>query len=521
MTPRYAAPLRFALASLIAAGTLAMGCEEPESISEEETSATTLAAHTHEGDETCFICDPSLREAGRLWCEEHGRYEDRCWLCHPELRDSERPYCEEHGLYEDECFLCDPSRADAAGAPAERPGAQGDPVGAPTDEASEDVLFCNEHRVPEDQCGVCQPQLAATLPVGESLLVRLASDRSADLAGLTIAGPVRADSSTSIGLLGEIQFNGNRLAEVSALMGGVIQRVDADLGQVVEAREVLAVVHSPGVATARADYISARGELQLRRAAAERQRQLFDENIASRRRLEEAEAAHGRARAAMRLARQRLLNLGFTAGQLTSVADARAELPLRAPFRGTVVRRTAVLGEAVETGASLFEIADLDNMWVDISVPEEDALHLGVDTPIQVAIQGREGVVIAGSITWVGPIVDERTRTVRARGVVPNAEGVLRHGMFVDVTAILDRHPGALRLPASAISRIENLPFVFVRREPDLFEARRVDVGDRLPNGEVVVLHGIEGGDEVVTGGAFVIKSAFLASRLGAGCVDD
>jgi len=507
VTPTHTALWHFALAGLVAAGTFASGCEEDVSISEEQNPAMTPAAHTHEGGETCFICDPSRREQGRLWCAEHGRYEDRCWLCHPDLRDPDRPYCQEHGLYEDECIVCDPSRAEAAG--------------PQPDEAPENVIMCNEHQVPEEQCGICHPQLAATLPVGEALLVRLASDRSADFAGLTIAGPVRADSSTSIALLGEIQFDGNRLAEVSALMGGVIQRVDADLGQVVEARQVLALVHSPGVATAKADYLSARAELQLRQAAAERQRQLSEENIGSRRNMEEAEAAKSRARAAMRLARQRLLNLGFTARQLTSIADARSELPLRAPFRGTIVRRTAVLGEAVEGGASLFEIADLDNMWVNISVPEEHAMRIHVDTPIQVAVQGQEGVVIGGRVTWVGPLVDERTRTVRARAVVPNPEGALRHGMFADVTAIIDRHSGALRLPASAISRIENLPFVFVRREPDLFEARRVDLGDRLPTGEVVVLRGIEGRDEVVIGGAFVIKSAFLASRLGAGCVDD
>ena len=56
----------------------------------------------------CFICDASLREAGRLWCAEHGRYEDRCFICHPDQRDKARLYCEEHGLYEDECFLCHP-----------------------------------------------------------------------------------------------------------------------------------------------------------------------------------------------------------------------------------------------------------------------------------------------------------------------------------------------------------------------------------------------------------------------------
>src|SRR5262245_47825661 len=60
--------------------------------------------------ELCFICDPALREKGRLWCQEHNRYEDRCWLCHPELEDKKRLWCKEHSLYEDECFLCDPSR---------------------------------------------------------------------------------------------------------------------------------------------------------------------------------------------------------------------------------------------------------------------------------------------------------------------------------------------------------------------------------------------------------------------------
>lgn len=56
----------------------------------------------------CFICDPKLREKGRLWCKEHERYEDRCWICHPEAQDKKRLFCKEHSLYEDECFLCHP-----------------------------------------------------------------------------------------------------------------------------------------------------------------------------------------------------------------------------------------------------------------------------------------------------------------------------------------------------------------------------------------------------------------------------
>ena len=67
----------------------------------------------------CFICDPKLRDKGRLWCNEHSRYEDRCWICHPEAQDKKRLFCKEHSLYEDECFLCHPELKKTPAKPAE------------------------------------------------------------------------------------------------------------------------------------------------------------------------------------------------------------------------------------------------------------------------------------------------------------------------------------------------------------------------------------------------------------------
>ena len=82
-------------------------------------------------------------------------------------------------------------------------------------------------------------------------------------------------------------------------------------------------------------------------------------------------------------------------------------------------------------------------------------------------------------------------------------------------------HDQAVRLPASAVHQIDNLTFVFVQIEKDLFAARRVKVGMRLPTDEFLVLAGIEQHDEIVMTGGFSIKSALLAERLGAGCTDD
>ena len=98
-------------ALLIGLTTLVAACKKEQPKPEDRVTEATMPAHKHAPGESCFIEDPSKREPGRLWCKEHGRYEDRCWECQPQLRDLKRPYCEEHGLYEDECFLCDPVRA--------------------------------------------------------------------------------------------------------------------------------------------------------------------------------------------------------------------------------------------------------------------------------------------------------------------------------------------------------------------------------------------------------------------------
>jgi len=351
--------------------------------------------------------------------------------------------------------------------------------------------------------------------------VRLASAKSAELAGLKMGRPVQGEIATSMQLLGEIRFHGNRLARITPLASGVLAKVKVDVGQVVKEGEVLAVVNSPEVAEARADYLSAQADLKKWQAAVERQRLLFEDKVGSRRAMEEAEASHRQAQVANRLARQRLKNFGLREFELRNITDSRSALNLRAPFNGSVVNRSAVLGEAVDTSKALFEIADLSEMWIELSVPVDRANQLNVGTAIRVSVRSLKDESIEGKMAWGSPVTDERTRMVRARGTLPNDKGILRHGMFADVTALIAAPASGLRLPASAVHQINNLPFVFVRIEPDLFAARRVEIGDRSLSDEVAIHSGLNANDDVVLTGGFTIKSALLASRLGAGCTDE
>ena len=482
----------------------------------EAPADVTLTAHTHAGDETCYMCDTGKRESGRLWCAEHSRYEDRCWLCQPQLEDPERPYCEEHFLYEDECHLCNSAlKQDTDGSSPDAPEQEA--------AASSPGLYCAEHDMPEAQCGICQPQLAAGLQPGESLGIRMPSLRSAELAGLTIERATRGTAGETLELLGEVRFNDNRRARVTPLAAGVLTDIRIDVGEAVEAGQVLAVVNSPKVAQAKSAYLTALSEREVTAANHERERQLVEENIAARRDLQAAEGQHRRAVLAVRQTRQQLLNLGFAEDDVEAIKTAQSassDLPVRAPFAGVIVERSAALGEAVDREA-LFEVADLTTMWIELAVPEAKAGRLTRGGTVNVEVESLNGASIPGEITWISPQINESTRMVRARATVPNPDETLRHGMFAQVSASLEAPRETMQVPTDAVQNIDGDSFVFVRTEPDLFALRRVAVGPASTTGNTAILAGLDAEDAIVTGGGFTMRTEFLKSRLGAGCVDD
>ncbi|MEO1129745.1 MAG: efflux RND transporter periplasmic adaptor subunit [Planctomycetota bacterium] len=350
------------------------------------------------------------------------------------------------------------------------------------------------------------------------------SARSADLAGLTLERPGRGAAAASIELLGEVRYNGNKLAKLTPLAPGVITDIRVDVGDSVAAGQVLAVINSVGVAQAKSAYLSRIAELAARTTTFEREKKLVDENIAARRDFQDAEAALKLAELEVRRTHQQLLNLGFTESEVAEIAtkqSSSSDLYVRAPFEGTIVERTAVLGESADSEGSLFAIADLSTMWIELAVPEEQVFQIQRGGEIVARVRAIPQLQIQGQITWISPRIDERTRMVRARAEAPNDRGILRHGMFTEVTAVTGSSRNSLLLPSEAVHEIDGSPFVFVRQEPDLFAVRRVDVGPLAASGTIAILSGLTETDAVVIGGSFTMKTEFLKSRLGAGCVDD
>jgi len=446
------------LASLLAAAVV-VGCGKPAEHADEH------AGHDHAHAKSAPI-PPSQRDPKRLWCEEHAVYEDECVICHPELKGKARP------------------------ATAQR-------------------LMCAEHGVPEDECGICHPELAAKLKPGEGIKVRLPDAKSAEIVGVQTAPPNRGAISDSIECYAEVAFNQNKLAQIVAPVGGIVQSVEADLGEKVAENQPVAKLWSATIAEAMAKAV-------LTHQVLERERRLRAERVTPEKDLQEAEATH---RAACQQARM----YGFSEADIDTMGrkpDEPVYLPVRAPFAGEIVERAAVRGALVEVGKPLFTLADRSVMWAMLNIPESALARVRVGQTVELRVDSLPEKVFSGKLTWIGPAVDERTRMARARAEVPNPDGLLKDKMFAQARIQVRSSDGAMVLPASAIQRVGGATLAFVKLADDLYEGRAVRLGAKY-DGRLEVLEGLKPQEQIVVAHGFSIKSQLMLSRLGAGCAHE
>jgi len=472
----------------------------------------------------CTRCNAAVIAAFKVehdWCEEHGLPESQCEKCDPaaaakwaslqqkssstETSSGARLWCKEHGVYEDECTICHPELRDR---PTER-GAS--------------PLMCKEHNVAEAECGICHPELAEHLRAGGNLKIRLPSRHSAAKAGIELGKPEPTMSSPGLSVFCEVRYNQNRLARITPLASGVVHRVLADVGQDVSKGDALVEIVSSEVAGAKRDYLIALVDENVKSLALERERQLLAKKISAEQNYQRAEAEYEMAQIVTATARQRLLNYGFDAEEIEEIERTRSSssiVKIRAPYAGSLVSRSAVVGEAVEPGTPLFTLVDLSTMWLELAVPESQADHVDAGLSVEATIKDVVGGTAKGELVWVDASVDERNRLVKARAVVQNPDRKFRNNMFGEVRILWGSSTKAFRVPSEALQTIHGAPHLFVRLDTDLYALRRVVVGERNGHSSEIMA-GLLGDEPIVISGSHTMKSEFFKSRLGAGCVDD
>jgi Cu(I)/Ag(I) efflux system membrane fusion protein len=207
--------------------------------------------------------------------------------------------------------------------------------------------------------------------------------------------------------------------------------------------------------------------------------------------------------------RQRLLLLGMHEEQVDAVlASGRAERRTRvvAPSGGVVLELNAREGQKVMPGMPIARIGDLSRVWVTVEVPESLASWVKPRGRAEATLTALPGRTFEGQVDYVYPGLDTATRTLRARLVFANKDGALKPGMYANVSILAGTQQDALQVPTEAVIRTGRRTVVIVAEGEGRFRPAEVTLGPEH-EGTIVVLAGLEEGQQVVTSGQFLIDS--------------
>jgi cobalt-zinc-cadmium efflux system membrane fusion protein len=342
---------------------------------------------------------------------------------------------------------------------------------------------------------------------------------------------------------GTVDYDPGSYARLTARASGSVWKVYKEIGDVLHKGDVLALLDAAEVGKAKADFLQSLTQVKTRTAALEQLRAAGREGAVPDRSLREAETALREARIRLFNDQQQLLNLGLPI-RLKEVEDVPEDrltrhlrllglpdavtreldpetltanlLPLTAPFDGVVVVRDTAPGEVVQGTApkTLFIVADVRRLHVDLAVNQEDMAQVRVGQPV--TFETASGTLkAAGEVSHISPEVDEKTRRVVVHAEVPNPDGRLRPNAFGNGRIRVGERPNAVVVPGEAVQADGGTALVFVRTAPTVFEVRTVRTG--LRDGDLVEVTGVRRGEEVVTAGSFALKSELLKDRIPGG----
>jgi membrane fusion protein, copper/silver efflux system len=307
--------------------------------------------------------------------------------------------------------------------------------------------------------------------------VKLTSDRQ-QLIGVQTGMTEMRSLGRSVRTVGRVAVDETRLYKISTKFDGYIEKLYVNVtGQQIRKGQPLFSVYSPDLLATQQEYL-----LALRAAK--------------------------QAPSLLAAARQRLLLWDITPGeirQLERTGAARKSVTIYSPTNGYVLNKLAVEGARVTPGEPLFEIANLDHVWVQADVYESELQFVRLGAPATTTLSYIPGRTWAGRVTFIAPTVDPVTRTVKVRSEFDNADGALKPDMFGDVV-IQQPARVVVVVPESAVLQTGTRSVVFLVKADGTFEPREVSVGTKSEQ-FYEVRSGLAAGEKVVTQANFLIDS--------------
>ena len=281
---------------------------------------------------------------------------------------------------------------------------------------------------------------------------------------------------------------------VSADLAGIVESISFDSGRPVAAGTVLVRLDTK---QEQAQLAAAASQRDLAKINLDRARALVEQGVLAQSELDRTSAEHKQAEARV--------------GEIRATIERKQ---IRAPFTGVLGIRQINLGQFLSGGDAVVSLQAIDPVYVNFSVPQQDLAKLHIGAEVRVASEGLAGPAPTGRITAIDAVVSEATRNVEVQATLANPGGRLRPGTFVKAEVAVGTSQTVVALPASAISYAPYGDSVFVVGDLDGPGGKNyrgvrqqfVKLGGARGD-QVAVVSGLKPGDEVVTSGAFKLRT--------------
>ncbi|MSP27913.1 MAG: efflux RND transporter periplasmic adaptor subunit [Methylococcales bacterium] len=293
---------------------------------------------------------------------------------------------------------------------------------------------------------------------------------------------------------------------VSASQAGLITKLNAAIGDTVKTGEVLVELNSPDLLSMQRLYLKALSELQQGLFLYQRDKKLVQEGVIAERRWQETQAQYQAFLSEASEHKQLLQSAGMTnaeIAQLNKTHQLSSQLSLRAPITGVIMERVAVAGERIDGLAPIYRLANLDELWLEINIPQERIASLKVGDSVQI-----ENTDITAKISLLGQSVNSENQTVLARAIIKGKPSTIRAGQHLNIQIIQASDTPLFKVLNTAIAQNEGKSFVFVHNK-DGFAVTSITVIGK--QGEESIISGeLSANDEIAIQGAVALKANWL-----------
>jgi len=325
--------------------------------------------------------------------------------------------------------------------------------------------------------------------------------------GVLVAPLTKQRMAGMISATGKVEANADKIAHVSPRISGKVVTVKASLGDSVSAGQSLATLDSVELGEALGRYHQSKTKLALAQSNMERIKMLVEKKIAARKDILSAETDFKTAQTELQTDEERLSLFGVTLSDLKGDGHKKPLLPVRSPIGGIITEKHAIVGELADPSKSLYTVADLSSVWVMVDINEKDLAKIHKGQAAIVAVGAFPDLKLKGRITYIADLLDQATRTVKARIEVANPGRKLKPEMFATVElALAADAPPVLAVPEDALQDLDGKKVLFVAEKDTEFAARQVQTG-RTTGGMVEILSGLKEGERYAIKGSFILKS--------------